>query len=132
MFLRATAYDFPETYFLNMNEIVSVFEESRFNEMSVHMKDGNVHCIRAEAGWIHDALQAQSVYKRSEDEDLCNYGVQMQIVAIDPPDETQEERLKRIDNILEDFNFEQYPLSDFTANLKHLRNRFQRYIEEKY
>jgi len=130
MFLRANTYDHSEIVYIKIDEILCVWQESRFAEMSVHTRGGETFVIRAEPGWIDSALNAQSVYKRIEDQDLCYYGIDMQKVAIDPKDLTQEERLQRIDNVLEDFDFEFYPQDNFTANLNHLRNRFKKYIKE--
>jgi len=131
MFLRANYYSSNEVVFINKQDISLVIEESKFCEMSVHLKDGRVIVIRAEPGYIHDALDAKSVFRKLDTQDYYDYGIDMQKLAIDTKDFTEEERIEAIDNIVDDFNFENYPLDDFTANLKGLVKQFKDVVRKK-
>jgi hypothetical protein len=132
MFLHAYTYEQNEPVFINMNEIFCIYSESRFAELSVHMKDSTVIVIRGTPGWAYDALSAKSVFKKVDCKELHDYGIQMQKNAVDPQNFSLEERLQAVEKVVEDFDLENYPLSDFDANLKMIRDDFKEFIEEKF
>jgi hypothetical protein len=131
MFLHAYTYEQNEPVVININQISCIYRQSRFAELSVHMKDGTFIVIRGELWCLHNVMDVKSV-SSGMDKLIHDIGILMQKTAIDPVHFSLEERLKAIENVVEHFDLEKYPLDDFKSQIKEIREEFLELVMEKF